>query len=71
MYKTTNTIQLPKNNKEIKRNNGYNYQYSSNTLEFKVQPGLMTFDPNTLSSTPPNSFLMDLEKRMSVYYVNK
>ena len=70
MYKTTNIIQLPKKNIETKIEISHGSQYSNNNI-YNIQPGLSIFDPSTISSTPPNNFLLDLEKRMSVYHIHK
>ncbi len=70
MYKSTNIIQLPKKNIETKIEISKGSQYSNSNI-YDIQPGLSIFDPSTLSSTPPNHFLLDLEKRMMIYNMNK
>ena len=65
-----NNIQLPKkiNNTCFITNKTQNF---NNYNSFSVQPGLSVFNPDNISITPPNNFLSDLEKRMSIYYLDK
>lgn len=65
-----NNIQLPKkiNNTRFITNKTQNF---TNYNSFSVQPGLSVFNPDNISITPPNNFLSDLEKRMSIYYLDK
>ncbi len=68
MQNISNNIQLPKKNINRCFTENKNLHYN-NYNAFNVQPGLSVFNPDNISSTPPNHFLSDLEKRMSIYYL--
>lgn len=69
MQSISKDIQLPKKNSNCWFTEDTKLRYNFNN--FNVTPGLSVFNPDNISSTPPNKFLSDLEKRMSIYYLPK
>lgn len=67
MYNIRRNIQLPKKNITTDKNKK-NEEQNEKINNYNIEPGINIFDPNDISSSPPNYFLKDLEFRMNKYY---